>query len=71
MATCISAVRSTECAYALASINLCLCTLESDSEISFCGAIEMAGIITVKLSLLKNGMEELCAKSPIYIQGAL
>lgn len=31
----------------------------------------MAGVITVKLSVLKNGMEELCAKSPIYIQGAV
>lgn len=42
---------------------------QSDSEISFCGAIEMAGEVAVKFSVLKNGIKELNTPSPIYIQG--
>ncbi|KZF21886.1 Acetamidase/Formamidase [Xylona heveae TC161] len=42
---------------------------EGDGEISFCGAIEMAGIITLKMSVMKNGMADLGLKSPIYIPG--
>jgi len=42
---------------------------QGDGEISFCGAIEMAGIITVKFSVMKNGMVDLGMKSPIYIPG--
>ncbi|KAL7268201.1 hypothetical protein RUND412_009189 [Rhizina undulata] len=42
---------------------------QGDGEISFCGAIEMAGIITVKFSLMKNGQEDLCMKTPMYIPG--
>jgi len=42
---------------------------QGDGEISFCGAIEMAGIITVKFSVMKNGMADLGMKSPIYIPG--
>ncbi|KAF8537414.1 Acetamidase/Formamidase [Trichophaea hybrida] len=42
---------------------------QGDGEISFCGAIEMAGIITVKCELIKNGMETLGMKSPIFIPG--
>ena len=34
-----------------------------------CGAIEMAGVITIKFSVMKNGMKELGMKSPIYIPG--
>lgn len=44
-------------------------TKESDAEISFCGAIEMAGTITLKASVMKNGMKELSSPSPIYIAG--
>jgi formamidase len=43
--------------------------LEGDGEISFCGAIEMAGIITLKFSVMKNGMADLGMKSPIFHQG--
>ncbi|DAA73793.1 TPA_exp: Uncharacterized protein A8136_3996 [Trichophyton benhamiae CBS 112371] len=42
---------------------------QGDGEISFCGAIEMAGIITVKLSVIKNGMVQMAMKSPIFIPG--
>jgi len=42
---------------------------EGDGEISFCGAIEMAGIITLKLSVMKNGMADLGMKSPLFLPG--
>jgi formamidase len=42
---------------------------QGDGEISFCGGIEMAGTITIKFSVMKNGMEQLAMKSPIYIPG--
>ena len=43
--------------------------LEGDGEISFCGAIEIAGVITLKLTVMKNGMADLGIKSPIFHQG--
>lgn len=42
---------------------------QGDGEISFCGAIEMAGIITLKLTVMKNGMADLGMKSPIFLPG--
>ncbi|ODM16414.1 putative formamidase [Aspergillus cristatus] len=42
---------------------------QGDGEISFCGAIEMAGEITLKFSVLKDGMAKMAMKSPIYIPG--
>jgi formamidase len=42
---------------------------QGDGEISFCGAIEMAGVITLKFSVMKGGMAQLGMKSPIYIPG--
>ncbi|KAK6851948.1 formamidase-like protein [Apiospora arundinis] len=42
---------------------------QGDGEISFCGAIEMAGIITINFKVIKNGMANLGLKSPIYIPG--
>lgn len=42
---------------------------QGDGEISFCGAIEMAGIITVNLSLIKNGVRERAVKSPVFRPG--
>lgn len=42
---------------------------QGDGEISFCGAIEMAGVITINFKVLKNGMADLGTKSPIYIPG--
>ncbi|PWW80552.1 Acetamidase/Formamidase [Tuber magnatum] len=38
-------------------------------SISFCGAIEMAGIITLKFELMKGGVQELDMKSPIFTPG--
>lgn len=40
---------------------------QGDGEISFCGAIEMAGCITLEVSVLKNGVEKLNMKSPMYL----
>ncbi|KAK7937680.1 formamidase [Apiospora aurea] len=42
---------------------------QGDGEISFCGAIEMAGIITINFKVIKNGVANLGLKSPIYIPG--
>ena len=42
---------------------------QGDGEISFCGAIEMAGVITIKFGVLKHGIESLGIKSPIYVPG--
>jgi formamidase len=42
---------------------------QGDGEISFCGAIEMAGVITINFSVMKGGMKELAMKSPIYVPG--
>ena len=42
---------------------------QGDGEISFCGAIEMAGIITVKFDVMKNGMADLAMKSPLFLPG--
>ncbi|KAF2807986.1 Acetamidase/Formamidase [Mytilinidion resinicola] len=42
---------------------------QGDGEISFCGAIEMAGVITIKFSVMKGGMAQLGMKSPIYVPG--
>jgi hypothetical protein len=43
--------------------------LEGDGEISFCGAIEMPGVITIKFTVMKGGVAELAMKSPIYVPG--
>ncbi|KAB8071656.1 formamidase [Aspergillus leporis] len=42
---------------------------QGDGEISFCGAIEMAGIITIKFTVIKDGMTKLGMKSPIFRPG--
>lgn len=42
---------------------------QGDGEISFCGAIEMPGVITLKFNIMKNGMADLGIKSPIFHQG--
>ncbi len=42
---------------------------QGDGEISFCGAIEMAGVITINFKVLKNGIANLGLKSPIYMPG--
>lgn len=42
---------------------------QGDGEISFCGAIEMAGVITIKFNVMKDGMAQLAMKSPIYVPG--
>lgn len=45
--------------------------VEGDGEISFCGAIEMPGVITIKFTVMKDGIAQLGMKSPIYVPGAV
>ncbi|KAF4125676.1 formamidase [Geosmithia morbida] len=45
---------------------------QGDGEISFCGAIEMAGVITINFKVLKDGQKHLGmtgGRSPMYIPG--
>jgi formamidase len=42
---------------------------QGDGEISFCGAIEMSGVVTINFKVMKNGMADLGMKSPIYLPG--
>ncbi|EJD06687.1 Acetamidase/Formamidase [Fomitiporia mediterranea MF3/22] len=39
----------------------------SQGDMSFCGAIEMAGIITLKTSIIKGGVEKFALKQPIFL----
>jgi len=39
---------------------------QGDGEISFCGAIEMAGYIDLKVSLIKNGVSKYRQKNPMF-----
>ncbi|KAF5359715.1 hypothetical protein D9756_002920 [Leucocoprinus leucothites] len=40
---------------------------QGDGEMSFCGAIEMAGIITFSTSIIKGGVEKFGLKQPIFL----
>ncbi|VDB88408.1 unnamed protein product [Peniophora sp. CBMAI 1063] len=40
---------------------------QGDGEMSFCGAIEMAGIIQFKTSIIKNGVEKFGLRQPIFL----
>ncbi|UKZ83143.1 hypothetical protein TrVFT333_010948 [Trichoderma virens FT-333] len=42
---------------------------QGDGEISFCGAIEIAGVITIKFDLIKNGVQSRAIKSPVFRPG--
>lgn len=42
---------------------------QGDGEITFCGAIEMPGVITIQTSIIKGGMKLLSLKSPMFIPG--
>ncbi|WP_455210213.1 formamidase [Kaarinaea lacus] len=39
---------------------------QGDGEITFCGAIEMAGWILLRVNLIKGGMEKYAIKNPIF-----
>ena len=39
---------------------------QGDGEITFCGAIEMAGWLHIRVSLIKGGMEKYAIKNPIF-----
>jgi len=40
---------------------------QGDGELAFCGAIEMAGTITFKTSVIKGGVEKFALKQPIFL----
>ncbi|GAA5882975.1 hypothetical protein JCM3774_002939 [Rhodotorula dairenensis] len=40
---------------------------QGDLELSFCGAIEMAGVVTLKCSIVKGGVEKLSLNQPIFL----
>lgn len=40
---------------------------QGDGELAFCGAIEMAGIITFSTSIIKGGVEKFALKQPIFM----
>ncbi|TFK98168.1 Acetamidase/Formamidase [Pterulicium gracile] len=40
---------------------------QGDGEVSFCGAIETAGIITLKTSTIKDGVENFALRLPIFL----
>ncbi|GAA5949930.1 hypothetical protein JCM21900_005527 [Sporobolomyces salmonicolor] len=40
---------------------------QGDGELSFCGAIEMSGIVTMKCTVLKGGIEKLALTQPIFL----
>ncbi|TEB23279.1 Acetamidase/Formamidase [Coprinellus micaceus] len=40
---------------------------QGDGEMTFCGAIEMAGIVTFKTSIIKGGVEKFALKQPIFV----
>ena len=39
---------------------------QGDGEITFCGAIEMAGYLDIRVSLIKNGVKKYGIKNPIF-----
>ncbi|KAI5952637.1 hypothetical protein KGF54_003504 [Candida jiufengensis] len=43
----------------------------SDGESSFCGAGEMSSIITIRTSLIKNGVDRMKITNPIFLPGKL
>lgn len=42
---------------------------QGDGEITFCGAIEMAGWMEMKVRLIKDGMKKYSVKNPIFQPG--
>lgn len=38
---------------------------QGDGELSFCGAIEMAGITTLKVDIIKGGVEKFAMTMPV------
>jgi len=42
---------------------------QGDGEITFCGAIEMAGYVDLKLDLIKNGVEKMGVDHPMFKPG--
>ena len=44
---------------------------QGDGELSFCGAIEMAGITTLKVDIIKGGVEKFAMTMPVSTAAAL
>jgi formamidase len=44
---------------------------QGDGEITFCGAIEMAGYLDLRVSVIKGGMEKYAIRNPLFIPSPL
>lgn len=44
---------------------------QGDGEITFCGAIEMAGYLDIRVRLIKGGMQKYAVKNPIFKSGPM
>ena len=44
---------------------------QGDGEITFCGAIEMAGYLDLRVSLIKGGMEKYAIRNPLFMPSPL
>jgi len=42
---------------------------QGDGEISFCGSIEMAGWIDIRVDIIKDGIKKYAAKNPLFLSG--
>jgi formamidase len=42
---------------------------QGDGEITFCGAIEMAGYMDLRVKVIKNGIAKYAVKNPIFKPG--
>jgi len=42
---------------------------QGDGEIAFCGGIEMAGVLTLRVKVIKNGVSLHAMKNPIFLPG--
>jgi len=42
---------------------------QGDGEITLCGGIEMAGAVTLRARVIKNGVKNLALKNPIFMPG--
>ena len=44
---------------------------QGDGEITFCGAIEMAGFLDLRVSIIKGGMEKYAIRNPLFMPSPL
>jgi formamidase len=44
---------------------------QGDGEITFCGAIEMAGYLDIRVNIIKNGVEKYAVRNPLFLPSPL